>query len=132
MRSWETASLGYIYCHLFKLSHYKYRGIINYPPAQLNLLIKQYAWEDLLTGAWGQLWIRQETRIQLTKAYFELLKYAITLQESFSQAEIFYQQSTFTPVRHELVNGLLLMERDLEKVNINVDKPKFSEVQIFS
>ncbi len=132
MKNWETATLKYIHHCLVKLSHYKIRGTINYPPAHLTALIEEYRIEDLLIALWGSTIISLESRRQLIKAYCLLLRHTASLADYGSIPETFYAFAVFQPVRKEVVKAILALEKDLVGNQISIELLAETQVQKYA
>ena len=131
INTWAMTTLQHIHGCLVKLGHYKLRGIINYPPAHLTALIEEYRVEDLMIGIWGKSLVRIDTRRELIRAYFLLLRHTNALESSGSDADLFYARGTFATVREQLIKAIELLEEDILYNGGIVERLQDMDVQDF-
>ena len=131
MPKWELANLRYIHSCLIRLSHYRLRGTINYPPAHLTALIQEYRIEDLLTALWGTSLVRPGTRQAMIRAYFALLRHTASLESYGASPEIFYARKDFAPVRDEVITAIIALETDIIAAGGPIEKLEEQEIQAF-
>ena len=130
-KNWELATLRYIHSCLIRLSHYRLRGIVNYPPAHLTALIQEYNLEDLLIALWGDSILQIQTRQALIRAYISLLRHTASLESYGASPEVFYGRSGFEPVRQQVVAAVLALEKDITAAGGQLQKLSEQETQAF-
>lgn len=133
MRQEEKISLidlKYIHQCLVKLSHYKIRGTINYPPAHLGALFEHYQVKPFILDDVLRLFDAR-TKNRLIHSLVDILRLNTLLEADRHVPQIYYAHPYFKDHYIGLVNAIYMLEDEMRRLGIRFQSLDDSDVVPF-